>query len=174
MPSILPLKMHLFLAGMMIAAYFHKATSRWVALASILALSFLPIAENTRQFTLVWMGKDCVIAFIFFLVMCWEGRGQLLLVLVRKLLYTWTVQRLGDISYSVYLVHMLIEPLVVAALLRAGWLRSLPRLAQYGCISLAILLIVLPISWLLYRWIEQPGIALGKRSVEWSGRLFAQ
>lgn len=70
---------------------------------------------------------------------------------------------MGDISYSIYLIHFPIMCL----------------LAHYvhGGLMLGIVttLITLPVSWLLYEYVELPGIKLGKLAwdrcvVFWEGR----
>jgi peptidoglycan/LPS O-acetylase OafA/YrhL len=80
------------------------------------------------------------------------------------------LQRLGEISYSVYLVHMPILYLVFRAVTkldphRGGW--------KFLVIALPLtVLATLAAAQLTYRWIEQPGIALGRAlSNRWRGAL---
>ncbi|MCX2712481.1 acyltransferase family protein [Mycolicibacterium sp. J2] len=71
------------------------------------------------------------------------ARGPAAVLSVRPL--TW----LGDISYSLYLVHWPVLMLPVAA---TGYMQPLPlwlrAVAATACI---------PLAWLLYRYVEQPG-----------------
>jgi peptidoglycan/LPS O-acetylase OafA/YrhL len=65
---------------------------------------------------------------------------------------------IGNISYSLYLWHL---PLI-------GALKLFPRLHTIGAHRNAILLalcalVLIVISWLSWRFVEVPGIALGKR-----------
>jgi peptidoglycan/LPS O-acetylase OafA/YrhL len=74
---------------------------------------------------------------------------------------------LGDISYSLYLVHFLV--MAAVAQIGAGYLTPemfeacpiLPRLVLLtGTICLT-----LPLAWLSYRYVELPGIAFGKTAM---------
>lgn len=66
---------------------------------------------------------------------------------------------LGDISYSVYLVHPIVY-LCYEALSHREW-----GLGTVSCLFPVLILIVasVALSELTYRWVEQPGIRLGKR-----------
>lgn len=61
---------------------------------------------------------------------------------------------LGQVSYSVYLVHMV----VVLVLMRAGWGHAPAQVLLALC-----LLVTLGSAQLMHRFVEQPAIALGKR-----------
>ena len=69
---------------------------------------------------------------------------------------------LGKISYSVYLVHTTVIFFLAPVY---HWIyRHAPSLTACFLGSLALtLLLVLPLSWLTYRFVEEPGIRLGKR-----------
>lgn len=69
---------------------------------------------------------------------------------------------LGKVSYSVYLVHTTVIFLLTPVY---QWIyRHLPSLTVSFLSSLTMtLLLVLPISYLTYRYVEEPGIRLGKR-----------
>jgi peptidoglycan/LPS O-acetylase OafA/YrhL/protein involved in polysaccharide export with SLBB domain len=77
---------------------------------------------------------------------------------------------MGEISYSLYVSHFLILRLVVQCLL---YLFPSPLIAAYGLefnllTALICLILTLPFSYVLYRWIELPFIKWGKY---WSGRI---
>lgn len=62
------------------------------------------------------------------------------------------LQFTGRISYSIYLLHF---PIIVAAYKRFGHL---------GLAHVAITLaLIFGLAWLLYRWVERPGMQLGRR-----------
>lgn len=72
---------------------------------------------------------------------------------------------LGTISYSLYLVH----PFVVSRLygVFAKLYAELPEgTAYFTCLGLSLALVI-PASWLTYRFIEKPGIRLGHRLFAW-------
>lgn len=80
---------------------------------------------------------------------------------------------LGDISYSLYLVHMPVLGLVAGVgtdLLRLPVMTGDPRLATL-VVTLAVLAVSLPLSALAYRTVEVPMMALGKRlAARWQPR----
>ena len=67
--------------------------------------------------------------------------------------------RLGDISYSLYLVHFII--IAITAKLISQWQIE----GDYRAVALMIstFLLTLPVAALTYERIEKPGIAIGKR-----------
>jgi len=84
---------------------------------------------------------------------------------VRRALASRPGHWMGETAYGLYLVHLLVL-LPVAAWLAGfdGYLqmKSSLRFALAGAIALAA---SLAIATLVHRWVERPGIALGKRLV---------
>ena len=71
------------------------------------------------------------------------------------------LQRLGEISYSVYLVHI---PILYAVFRAVTWLD--PHMGGWKFLAIALpvtIAVTLGVAAMTYRWIEQPGIALGRR-----------
>jgi peptidoglycan/LPS O-acetylase OafA/YrhL len=67
--------------------------------------------------------------------------------------------RLGEISYSTYLVHWPVIMTIDALLVPLSWNRSI----RVGVIAVLTIPSVLLASYLLHRFVELPGIELGKR-----------
>jgi peptidoglycan/LPS O-acetylase OafA/YrhL len=71
----------------------------------------------------------------------------------------WTSRWLADLSYSVYILHLLVVLPVFA------W--AVPftsvSMTDWWAVSLATLGVVLILSWAVMHWVEAPGIQLGKR-----------
>ncbi len=72
---------------------------------------------------------------------------------------------LGDISYGLYLLHLPV--LVLVAGFGTEWL-ALPPMTTNPFTATAILasvtlIITIPLSWMTYRFIELPGISMGRR-----------
>jgi peptidoglycan/LPS O-acetylase OafA/YrhL len=72
---------------------------------------------------------------------------------------------LGDISYSLYLVHFLVASFLLKMFSVTG---IMPRLGFTGVSKSLILigatlLVGIPLSWLLYSFVEVPGIRAGRR-----------
>jgi peptidoglycan/LPS O-acetylase OafA/YrhL len=68
---------------------------------------------------------------------------------------------IGLISYSLYIWHLpILDHLgIYVARLVAGW----SHLLAYGLFWLCAALVVIPFSYLFYRWIERPWMQLGDR-----------
>jgi peptidoglycan/LPS O-acetylase OafA/YrhL len=81
---------------------------------------------------------------------------------------------LGKISYSMYLLHILLFPFLVHALnhYAPGFFAGQVLRSDMGvCIMLFVVLAVtLPVCTFTYFFIEQPGIRLGRRLIDWSER----
>ncbi len=84
-------------------------------------------------------------AIALFLVVVWQKTG-----------IATPLVRVGEVSYSLYLLHML----CIAAVARLMAPVSLPAIAAYFLLSLALTLIAANIG---YRLVEMPAVALGKR-----------
>jgi len=160
MPSFLPLKMHMFLLGMLIAAAFHKNLRKGIVLLPLIPLFSLVVVEHARK---VDVPVDILLAGILFAITQNSSRIEFALIPLKKLLNNWLSQRLGDISYSLYLAHLLFVLPVNALLLRMPWVASLPNWPRYGVVLGANSLVVFPVAIVLYRTVEKPGIAFGKK-----------
>ncbi|HEY4033411.1 MAG TPA: acyltransferase [Ktedonobacteraceae bacterium] len=78
----------------------------------------------------------------------------------------WSVLRwVALISFSLYMWHLpflyVFRDIILPNIRQQGW----NPLVQYGAFWCWILLIIIPVSAMLYRWIEQPGIRLGERFI---------
>jgi peptidoglycan/LPS O-acetylase OafA/YrhL len=88
------------------------------------------------------------------------GMRTLLTAVPAWILERPALQRLGEISYSVYLVHIPILYVVFRAVTKLN-----PHMGGWRFLVIALPLTVLAtlaVALATYRWIEQPGIALGR------------
>jgi len=88
-----------------------------------------------------------------------------------SLLVNRTTIGLGKISFSVYLTHTLIINLVHQVSDYFSFFRYLPRTVLHLIMGLVVLLFTLALSVVMYRFIETPGINLGRRIIGWLNEL---
>ncbi|SDH72769.1 acyltransferase family protein [Paraburkholderia phenazinium] len=103
--------------------------------------------------------QSILLAALFFLIM--NGCDLF------GLLKTRAAQRLGTISYSIYLTHGICLHFIFAN----AWLRAfaLESATQYWCVVLLAALLVTGLSSMTFRFIEKPGITLGRSLLRRSG-----
>jgi len=159
MPSFLPLKIHMFLLGMVIAAAYHQKLRAPVVFAALLPLYALRVKSQSSP---GWIACDICLAIGLLLVVMDYSRLRSGVQYVRRLLNLRICQLLGDISYSLYLVHLLIVIPVSAALLRIPGIATMPGALRFMLFLAVNAAIILPTSFLLYHVIEKPGITAGK------------
>jgi peptidoglycan/LPS O-acetylase OafA/YrhL len=146
----------LFLSGMAVASLLHENIRPRMShnLSSTIALACLGIVFATSHggygtFTAM------LLALFFFLV-C-SGTS------VFGLLTTTPARRLGNISYSLYLIQGLVLTLVFAiAPLRAFAMASPQQYWAAGIVCVCVLLLGAALG---YAFVERPGIALGQRLI---------
>jgi len=73
---------------------------------------------------------------------------------------------LGRISFSCYLLHSVVRE----KLYRYALALALPPLAQFLLLLLALAGVTALLASITYRWVELPGIALGKKLIAWLDR----
>jgi peptidoglycan/LPS O-acetylase OafA/YrhL len=161
-PSVLPVSIHFFMLGILSRVFLTALSklAQWVLpVGFLLAL----IAPNS-------VGVELALWCIFLAAACFQLRtlqgedgsnpGGL-----RKFLRFVTsnsiARRLGEYSYSTYLIHISLFSLAgwLAGKLGGAWTQG----AAIGSTAIAMVVLV-PLSAMLYRFIEQPFIRLGNRS----------
>ncbi|CCD37293.1 unnamed protein product [Candidatus Paraburkholderia kirkii UZHbot1] len=70
---------------------------------------------------------------------------------------------MGDLAYSFYLIHLLVLLPVAGFLTKFERYVNAPRSVRFAVVAVIVGTITFALSWLLYRTVEKPGIALGKR-----------
>jgi peptidoglycan/LPS O-acetylase OafA/YrhL len=160
--SMLPMKFHLFAAGMLMAMTLKAdAKWRWLLILGAIAVIFVPLGGGRSA-----MHRGIKIGIVLgFLALLYKDRLPGLLqgpVSVLDKVFSNPFSRwIGDVSYGVYLIHLLVMLPV------CGWLAlSFPDMTPLPrFVSALALTCVLTYgsAWLCYRLIEEPGIALGRR-----------
>jgi peptidoglycan/LPS O-acetylase OafA/YrhL len=101
-----------------------------------------------------------VALWIAFLGLILEHRSTFTWRIVSSLFTNRIVQRLGRLSYSIYLSHMLLLAIFQYALLR--WAPGLNRAVHFGILLALTTTGTIAASVFLYRYLEAPGISVGR------------
>jgi peptidoglycan/LPS O-acetylase OafA/YrhL len=163
MPSLLPLKLQIFLAGMLLAAALsapRSDTFKYLGLAMLLAL--LPFGGGNSPLHLC-VREGIVLAF-FALTHIHGGNLARVASVMGRGIFKW----MGDLSYSVYLVHLLIlQPVAAFLINHFGADISAPvRFSMAMGITIPVAYLI---AFATFNWIEVPGQKLGKATIH---RLF--
>ncbi|CAI1840309.1 Uncharacterised protein [Serratia liquefaciens] len=162
MPSMILIKLHLFVAGMFIAEAIRRKSMWYVIFALVSAFGSMYMPNDVNKYHLLaQIGMILMMATIL-----WprnqDSTWTNLLRLPRWILTNKFSVYMGDVSYSVYLLHLLIVLPVVAFLLSNTQFAGLPSVVRFIAAAAIILPLTYGIASLLYKFIEKPGIKLGK------------
>jgi peptidoglycan/LPS O-acetylase OafA/YrhL len=163
MPSFLPLKINCFLVGMLLAAGLYEKVN--IAKRTFLLLLALVIAGFYMQKFLL---ACFLFAFYELAITCGTGLPGIDKTMnqVRRLIGHKVFKFAADTSYGVYLIHI---PLLVLVL------RLMPAVCPFAELSafkrfLLCLTLILPLvyalAFLAHKYIETPGISLGRKLVK--------
>ncbi|KSW22626.1 MULTISPECIES: acyltransferase [unclassified Pseudomonas] len=161
MPTFLPLKLHMFSAGMLIAAARSEAQlHRFGHLLVALALAMVPVGGIADA---MHISARAVLTLIFFALIHFQSViviGRSSRILGAKPFF-W----LGELSYGVYLVHLLvIHPVSASLIERFGGNWS--KLGIFSATLLISLIVAYSVAWIGYSLIEKPGQALGRKIIK--------
>lgn len=161
MPSFLPLKLQLFLAGMLIAADPGESRARrgW-RLGAAMLLAAIPIGGE--QDLLHFVVRELLV-FGFFALVHWRSFGAI--GWVSRLLGSRPLYWLGELSYGTYLIHLLIlQPVAAAVIGQFGsGLGAAERFALTGAVVVPV---TYALAFMTYRLVELPGQRLGKAMIK--------
>lgn len=154
MPSYLPLKFHNFAAGIALAhlllnKHMEKNSKYFII---IITFSFLIIGNRTVYIPLLFIFSWWWICNIV------TTKGLVYLTL-QTMFNHWTSKILADLSYSVYIIHLILMLPFFSFILKNGAL----SLIAWGGASLLLLSLTMCLSYLIYKFIEMPGINMGKK-----------
>ncbi len=161
MPSFLPLKLQLFLAGMLIAADPGESLARlWVRLGAAMLLAAIPIGGDQD---LLHFAVRELLVFGFFALVHWRSLG--VIGWVSRLLGSRPFYWLGELSYGTYLIHLLIlQPVAAAVIGQFGTgLGAAGRFALTGAIVVPV---TYALAFVTYKLVELPGQRLGKAMIK--------
>lgn len=168
-PAALPLRLNIFLAGMLVMRA--RDLAGWpragLVLAAI-ALGLTPLGPFSHWSELVVRGLSVtMLALAMIPGLLPAGPLELIAGWGRAILSWEPLRRLGDVSYGVYLIHLLV--LVPAVAVVSERLAGAAPLVRAAVAFAGAAAVVYPLGWLAYRFVETPGISLGRRVVGWIG-----
>ena len=162
MPSFLPLKMHLFAAGMLIAAALERQQAACLAAAAVLVA--IPIGGKTDLLHLVV--REGIFLGFFALV---HWRAIPWIDRLSRLLGAPPFHWLGELSYGVYLVHLLVLHRVAAWTIEE-WAQDMPAVARFTLTFAITAPIAYGLAYASYRLVELQGQSLGRAVIARFGR----
>lgn len=162
MPSFLPIKLYVFLVGILISVGRQRgamASTLFVSLAMVL-VSFVfdsPVISFVRL---------VMVVCLFYLMD--NGSlpcGRWVQFFVDRLRYIFSTKLavfLGNTSYAVYLLHLLVLLPIAGALVSRSWYLEFSGGVRASICFFLTSVIVYPFAWFLYELIEKRGISYGK------------
>ncbi len=166
MPSFLPMKLYMFLCGILITMGRWRRSMRLPMILSVMCALVYAIREHSPEAA----ARVLMVALVFYLL----NDGSLpstrpldsITLKIREMLGGRLARFLGDTSYSVYLLHwLLLVPVAAYLTTRASYV-ELHGSIRCGICVLVSGPIVYAASWVLYHVIERPGIGLGRTAVK--------
>lgn len=161
MPSFLPLKLQLFLAGMLIAAGPDESRAQLSSrLVVAMLLAAIPIGGD--QDLLHFASRELLVLGFFALVH-WRSLG--VIDGVSRLLGSRPFFWLGELSYGTYLIHLLIlQPVAAAVIGQFG--TGLGAAARFALTGAIVVPVTYVLAFVTYRLVELPGQRLGKAAIK--------
>ncbi|RWC98024.1 MAG: acyltransferase [Mesorhizobium sp.] len=170
MPSFLALKMQVFLCGMLLAGLLHASRPRpilYLALAMLLAA--LPYGGEYGLGKLLI--REVLVMGFFALVLyrMLPGMAGVAAARIATTLGNRFFHLMGELSFSIYLIHLLVlQP--VAAFVITQYGHDLVAPLRFAIVLLIVLPTVSLLSWITYNLIEIPGQKAGRFVVQRFGR----
>lgn len=162
MPSFLPLKLHVFVIGIWIAVSRARGAMRWPLAVS----AALTLAEALHVGSFEAAGRVLLVVALFYVMSdgSLPAPAPVLRGLARlRAAFSGRVCRfVGDASYGLYLVHLLVLIPVAGFLAQVPAYVEAPAGVRFALCLFGAAPISLLLAWLGHRAVEMPGIRLGK------------
>ena len=162
MPSFLPLKIQVFLCGMLLAGVLGQSQPRpLLHLALAMAPAAIPFGDGhgLSKFLI----REALVLGFFALVLyrLLPGTAGVVTRKVAVALGGGIFHVLGELSYSIYLIHLLVlQPVAAFVITRYG--DGLGAPLRFAIVLAIVLPVVCLLSFVTYRLIEMPGQQLGR------------
>lgn len=167
MPSFLPIKLYLFFIGIWIAVTRLEGDMRPALAASLAVLAGIVLLETNY----LAMARIGMVMIMFYLMNNGSLPGSASLASAtdraREALSSRVGKFLGDTSYGVYLLHLLLLIPVAGMLTRLPDYLSLANPLRLAVCLLLVAPAVYLLAWALFRTVETGGIQLGKAAIRY-------
>ena len=173
MPSFLPLKIQIFLCGMLLAGVAHQRQPRPVFyLALALLLAALPYGGEYGLEKLLIREVLVVVFFVLVLHRMLPGMAGAAAASIATTLGNRFFHLMGELSFSIYLIHLLVlQP--VAAFVISQYGHDLAAPLRFAIVVVVVLPTVTLLSFITYNLIEVPGQKAGRFVIQRFGRKTA-
>ena len=165
MPSMILIKLNVFIAGMLIAIGVHSSKVNYIILAILATIISLYQHDSINKIRYAAQ----IVMILMMATILWSRPEHSIIAKILRV-PRWTLTNkfsvfLGDVSYSVYLLHLMIVLPVISLLLINTDFSLFSSTLRFGLATLIIMPITYISSYLLYKFIEKPGIKFGKAIV---------
>ncbi|MBL8013687.1 MAG: acyltransferase, partial [Candidatus Omnitrophica bacterium] len=163
MPSFLLLKISFFVIGMLLAIANHRKANDWNLSFSLVLLSWTVVALTHDRLIFVLAGL--LTAIIFYDRKADVLRLNKIVIVAEHVLSNRITRWLADMSYAAYLVHLLIMIPLGELFLKSHLYAQAPGSARFALILVCTVIPTYSMAWVLYKFVEQPGILFGKKLI---------
>ncbi|MFE1281926.1 acyltransferase family protein [Klebsiella aerogenes] len=165
MPSMILFKLPLFISGMLLYKAVAENRKIYVMVALLSPLAAFLMGYFTSPIRMII--EVMIILGMSILLMPHSDKSPLkgIVFFSRKLLSARFSQFLGDVSYSVYLLHLMIVIPIIGILVKYNGFVDLAAPLRSLLVAVISLPIVYMISLGLYQYIEKKGIMLGRKII---------
>ncbi|NDL62321.1 acyltransferase family protein [Acerihabitans arboris] len=166
MPSMIFTKLHMFMAGMLISEGIRRNDIKFIFYALIAPFASILIHVGIDRLRV--MAEFAMIMFITALIWKNEKNGifKTLMSIPKKMLTSKFANFLGDVSFSVYLLHLLIIIPAIAFSLQYINLNTWSSAVRFMIISLISIPLIYTLALVLFKLIEKPGVLFGKMLIK--------
>lgn len=159
-PTLLALRLNCFVAGMILARILFSDGLRAADLVAFSLAIFL--FQRTTFFAIATLIALLVLRGRIFENGRYNLISKMLFLCSRILEMRWS-RRLGDFSYSIYLLHIFLLIPAVTFLQTTTWFPALPGAARFSLVVVIVIPLVIFMSRFTFLFIEQPLINIGRR-----------